>query len=291
MRRILVLVLSALLWSQCYPSHSTSSNVYNVALAESRLHAQKRDFVVFDATLYRHKPDLSRYGLRPISMVCMSMIWQPNKHGAPLPDRALVCRAALQAANATGIAVLDIEHWPLAGDPAVVGESIKKYETLIRWFKEAAPSVKVGYYGVAPIRNYWDSLLPNDSPKYSAWQESNDRVASIARLADVLFPSVYTFFDDEDGWLRYAVQQIQEARRYGGGKPVYIFLWQQYHASNKALAGTYLPRQYWRLQLETARKYADGAVIWGDYYDTWDETAPWWLETKSFLESVGASRR
>jgi hypothetical protein len=119
----------------------------------------------------------------------------------------------------------------------------------------------------------------------------NDREAPIARLEDILLPSVYTFYEDREGWVQYAIQQIQEARRYGGNKPVYVFLWQQYHASNQKLAGTYLPPEFWRLQLETARKYADGVVIWGEYDDTWNETAPWWLETKSFLERIGANRR
>jgi hypothetical protein len=160
---------------------------------------------------------------------------------------------------------------------------------LIQWFKEAAPSVKVGYYGVPPVRNYWDALQPIDSPKYIAWQKANDRVASIARFADILFPSVYTFYVDEDGWLKYAVKQIQEARRCGGGKPVYIFLWNQYHPSDKKLSGKYLPPGYWGMELETARKYADGLVIWGGWPDSWNEAAPWWLETKRFLQGINSN--
>jgi hypothetical protein len=77
----------------------------------------------------------------------------------------------------------------------------------------------------------------------------------------MLFPSVYTFYEDQEGWSKYAVQQIREARRIGGGSPVYIFLWEEYHPSVAKLAGTYLPPDYWRMELELARKYADGVVI------------------------------
>ena len=283
--RLLLFSIPCLLgWAQSpAPPNAKATSLSLVADHPATL---KPDFVVYDATSYRHKPDLARYGLKPVSLVCMSAIWPAGKHSDPLPDKTLVRSAALRVANSTGTAVLDIEHWPLTGDPAAVEESITKYETLIRWFKKDAPSVKVGYYGVAPMRNYWDAILPAGSPKYSAWQKANDGLASIARLADILFPSLYTFYGDQEGWSKYAVQQIREARRYGGEKPVYVFLWQQYHGSNKKLAGTYLAPDFWRLQLETALKYADGVVIWGEYDETWNEAAPWWIETKSFMRRI-----
>ena len=245
-----------------------------------------REFVFFDATSYKQKPDLAPYGLRPISMVFKFMMWPVGRDGDSLPDRDMVRQAALQVSKSTGVAVLDIEQWPLTGPPAVVAESIQKYETLIRWFKEAAPSVKVGYYGVVPVTNYWDAIEPTDSPGYTAWQKLNDRLIAVARIADIIFPSVYTYYEDQAGWLKYAVQQIKEARRYNEEKPVYVFLWAQYHPSEKKLAWTYLQPQYWRMELETARRYADGVVIWGGYTETWDETAPWWQETKSFLQAT-----
>jgi len=276
MRLNLVLISALFLGSTCLCPHSSA--------------APAQEFTVFDATTYRQKPDLTRYGLKPVFMIAPAMIWESGHHSDPLPNKNLVRRAAQRAAASGRIAVLDIEHWSLTGDPAQVQESIRKYETLIQWFKQAAPSVKVGYYGLTPMRNYWGALEPADAPKHVAWQKANDGLAPIARLEDILFPSMYTFYEDRDGWSKYAIQQIQEARRYAGGKPVYVFLWQQYHESNRKLAGTYLPPDFWRLQLETARKYADGVVIWGEYNDTWDEAAPWWLETKSFMDRVGASR-
>jgi hypothetical protein len=308
MQLILILLPSLLAWLQWYPPESAAASSHQPALAQNLIAgalpraasyalapqgavAPAHEFPIFDATLYKQKPDLTGYGVRPVSMVYEGTIWPSGRNDALLPDRDLVRYAAAQATKSSGIAVLDIERWPLTGDPAVVEDSIRKYQTVLQWFKEAAPSVKVGYYGTAPVRNYWDAIEPIKSSKYIAWQKTNDRVASIARSADIVFPSVYTFYEDRDGWSKYAVEQIREARRISGGKPIYIFLWQQYHTSNKKLSGTYLSPEYWRVELKTARKYADGVVIWGGYTETWDESAPWWVETKKFLQRLNPSER
>jgi hypothetical protein len=298
MRLILALFPTMLVWCQSSLPQSKAGGIRVGAFPEATIQhfapqrpaEPKRDFPVFDATIFKQKPDLTRDGLKPISMVFKQNLWPQGLDGALLPDRDLVRKAA-QASQSTGIAFLDIEHWPTTGAPAVVAENVRKYETLIQWFKEAAPSVKVGYYGVPPVRNYWDALQPANSPRYIGWQKVNGLLASIARFEDVLFPSVYTFYEDQNGWTKYAVEQIRESRRIGGGKPVYIFLWMQYHPSDPKLDGKYLPPDYWRTELETAWKYADGAVIWGGFPGTWDESAAWWQETKKFIQRVGSSGR
>ena len=125
---------------------------------------------------------------------------------------------------------------------------------------------------------------------YSTWQAENDRLAPLAKDVDAFFPSLYTFYADRNGWVRYATAQINEARRYGGGKPVFVFLAPQYHESNKILGGRFIEPKYWKLQLETASQQADGIVIWGGWKNgpaEWDEAAPWWKATKEFLREKG----
>jgi hypothetical protein len=78
-----------------------------------------------------------------------------------------------------------------------------------------------------------------DSPQFKAWQ-ANDAVAPIAAQADVLFPSIYTFYPDENGWQTYAIAQIKEARRIGPGKPVYVFLWPQFEDATQSHLRTIL---------------------------------------------------
>ena len=46
------------------------------------------------------------------------------------------------------------------------------------------------------------------------------------------------------------------------------------------------------MELDIARQYADGIVLWGgydlqnDHPRDWDETAPWWQVTKMFMSRV-----
>jgi hypothetical protein len=251
----------------------------------------KTRFPVFDATGFTQKPDLAQYGLKRIMVVYPNLMWEGNKvpDATSLPDKSRITAFAQLANQSTGILVIDIEHWPLTGDPATVAESVKKYQTVIDWFKAPAPGLRIGLYGVLPIRDYWRAIQERNLPGYAAWQKENDNLTSITPHVDILFPSIYTFYDDRNGWQIYARTQIQEARRIGKGKPVYVFLWPQYHMSNKKLGNTFLPGDYWRMELETARKYADGIVIWCcSTKEAWEDRAPWWVETQHFLKETGS---
>jgi Hyaluronidase len=249
------------------------------------------NFVVFDGTLYQAKPSLEQFGLKPITVLYQASMW-PAKSSDPqsVPDADVVRSLALKASQSTGIAVVDIEQWQLVGDPATAAQSLDKYQQTLQMFQQVAPSLQVGYYSVAPIRDYWSPIDGPQSPNYVAWQQQNDTVAPIAKQANALFPSAYTFYTDQAGWQTYAIAQIAEARRIGQGRPVYVFLWPQYDNGKGAQGGDYLADDYWKMELETARKYADGVVIWGGWKQTWDSNASWWLETQQFITETGASQ-
>lgn len=252
-----------------------------------------RAFSVYDSTLYANKPNLSGYGIQPIPIAYAGTFgsgWYNDP--ARLPDQQAVRDVARAMSATTKRVVLDIEHWPLTGSAADVSANIAKYKTVAQWFKEAAPGCEVGYYGAPPVRDYWRAIRGPADPGRMAWQAENDRLAPLAQSVDILFPSLYTFYSDQPGWVAYAKAQIAEARRYQPGKPVYVFLWPGYHDSNATLRGTYLPADYWRLELNTALQYADGVVLWGGWNngrEQWDEMAPWWQVTKEFMRSLGGT--
>ena len=250
-----------------------------------------KPFLVFDGTAYSSKPDLSAYGIRPITLAYAGKFgpdW--NKQADRLPDLPAVQAVAREAQQKGHVVVLDIEHWPLKGSPDAVRASLTKYMTVLDWFRKAAPGLSVGYYGAPPIRDYWRAITNTSSRERQSWMAENDQLRSLAGAVDVFFPSLYTFYPDQSGWKKYAIAQIEEARRYGGGKPIYVFLWPQYHDSNRMLGGNYLPTDYWLLELETAKEYADGIIIWGGWGSDnrpvkWDENAAWWKVTKEFMKS------
>ena len=265
------------------------------ALSEPVVHGQvlsnQKPFMVFDGTLYAGKPDLSVQGIRPISIAYTGQFGgQWYKNADNLPDKNLVQQVAREAQAKNFPTVIDIEHWPLDGDPNEVRASLSKYMTVLQWFKQAAPGLAVGYYGAPPLRDYWKSLKSPMSKEWASFAKENDQLRPLAGAVDILLPSLYTFYTDRGGWVRYAYAQIAEARRYSNGKPVYVFLWPQYHDSNPSLRGAFLPADFWRLQLQMAKQYADGIIIWGGWGPkgrmNWDENAAWWRVTKEFMKKL-----
>jgi hypothetical protein len=248
-------------------------------------------FVVFDATSYKAKPDLTEFGLTPITVAYPESIW-PGKSAdvQKIPAGAVVQKIAAGASQSTGIAVVDIEQWPLVGDPATVAQSIGKYQQTLQMFHQDAPSLQVGYYVTASIRNYGDVMAGPQSAKFLAWQQENDAVVPITQQADALFLSLHTFYTDQVGWQNYAIANIAEARRIAPGKPVYVFLGPQYDDGTGTQNGEYLPDAYWKMELETAKQYADGIVIRGGWTQTWDDNASWWLDTQQFMTEMGANQ-
>lgn len=169
------------------------------------------------------------------------------------------------------------------------------------------PDVKVGWYAMVPMRDYWTPYqylytletlatnpnqpwyqgnLPKFKANYEAWQACNAYLRPIADKVDYIFPSLYTFYEDRHGWEIYAKANMAEARKYG--KPVYPFIWMKYHDSSK-LAGQDVPADYWRMQLDIIKANADGIVIWGGWLEPWNENAGWWRVTQDFLHGVAST--
>lgn len=281
----------ALIRRQLYTTGMKRSLLFPLVLLCSSLTSfPQKAFPVFDAIgPIPNKPDLTVYGLKPITVVYPQFLWDhPNWNDkTTMPDKTKLVNYAQTAKQSTGIMVIDIEHWPLSGDPTAVAQSVKQLETVFQWAKTPEPGLKVGFYGAIPQREYWaPNLVMTNPEKMRAWQQTNTGLSSLGRIVDITFPSVYTFYDDKAGWRKYAIAQIQEARRVAPGKPVYVFLWPQFHPSNKAKGGQFLSADYWTLELQTAKQYADGAVIWCcTGHPSWDDNAPWWKATITFLKS------
>ena len=234
-------------------------------------------FTVFDSLIYTGKPDLSSTGLQRITVVYSKKeMFEGDKF-----DEAGWTAAVTPHASATSPVVLDIEEWKVSGIPkSQAGANIARYLRALELARTAAPNAKIGYYGLIPERNYW-APVKKDRNALRDWSETNRSLRPIAEKADFLFPSLYTFYDDPAGWETYAREMLQEARKFK--KPVYAFLWPEFHESNKELAGHPIPARFWAMQLDLCRRYADGIVIWGGFQKPWDENAPWWIETKKFM--------
>ncbi|MBI1367373.1 MAG: hypothetical protein GC162_01830 [Planctomycetes bacterium] len=243
-------------------------------------------FPVFDALHSRRDTPTDRpvdhYGMRPIAIFYRSALW-PAGSDPDQPNLPQVRRLVSRLKGST-LVCLDVEHWPLTGDREVVERSVDKLIAMADAAHEAAPTVTLGFYGVLPLRSYWGAVAPTESKQYQDWVAQCDAVRRLVDHVDVLFPSLYTFYDKPDAWETYARNTITVARRYN--KPVVVFLWPQYHESSD-LKNTYLDAAFWSRQLKVCHEAADGIVLWDrPGPGAWDENAPWWLVTRQFLEDL-----
>ncbi len=254
----------------------------------------QRSFLVFDATLYKNKPALSGYSLKPIKLLYESRLFPKGHQPQALPPEQAVRSIAKELRGTSEPVIVDIERWPLKGDATVVKESVGKLSSILSWIKAEAPDIHLGAYGTVPVRDYWRAVRGPGSKEYQAWQRDNDRLEELATWQDALYPSLYTFYPDRQGWVAYAIAQLAEAKRKSNGKPVYAFLWPQYHESNATLRLQPIEADYWELQLNTVRQHADGLIIWGGWGDhgpePWNEEAPWWQVTKRFMQTLSTGQ-
>ena len=250
-------------------------------------------FTVFDGTLYKDKPSLDAYRIRPITLLYESRLFVANQSPAAMPPETIVRSLAYELRSSLAPVVLDIERWPLKGDGLAAQSTVGKFVSVLSWVKGEAPSVPFGFYGTVPIPDYWRAIRDPASAEFQSWQQDNDQLEGVSDRVDALFPSIYTFYPDRQNWVIYAIAQIAEAKRKAKGKPVYAFLWPQYHESNRLLGLHPLDQDYWELQLNTVYQHADGVVIWGGWGtngpEPWNEEAPWWQTTKRFMSRINTS--
>ena len=281
---LLVLILSAAATAWMFLSRSP------LTIEPTASASVPQSFVVFDATLYKDKPSLESYHVRPITVLYEAQLFVANQLPAALPPETIVRSLAYELRSSPEPVVLDIERWPLKGDGLAVQSTVGKFLSVLSWMKGEAPGVAFGIYGTVPIPDYLRAIRDPASEEFQSWQRDNDRLEGVSDRVDALFPSIYTFYTDRQGWVTYAIAQIAEAKRKAKGKPVYAFLWPQYHESNRVLGLRPLDPDYWELQLNTVYQHADGVVIWGGWGDhgpeSWNEEAPWWQVTKRFLRRL-----
>ena len=242
----------------------------------------KRTFRIFDGLLYSPMPDLRPLGMPKLRDA--GSIWSANQPHTEV-DPAGVAAAVRAVKRLTNDYYFDLEEWTVSNAPMdVINSNIDKLAQVARIARQTAPDAKFGFYDQVPRGNYWPILL-NRTADLAQWHDINKRSAAVAANIDYCFPSLYTFYNDVAGWKTSAGSVLAEARQYG--KPVYPFLWPRFHNSNAALKMAYIPRDFWREELEFCRDHADGCVLWGGFKELWDENAPWWEETKAFATAMG----
>jgi hypothetical protein len=236
--------------------------------------------IVLDALNYANRPDL---GL-PRLYLTDREFWAgtyPN-YDTSRGDEQRTRELARRVSDSGQLLCLDIEHWPVdirTASDAEVERSIDKISEIIDWIRDERPGVRLGLYGVLPIRDYWS---PNLGGKWlPLWATANGRLRKardkrgrfiaegLADKVDCLFPGGYVFYDDLAGFEKYLRANAREGRRYG--KQLYLFYWLQFHNSNPTLGGQLVPPSFCEVMRRVAEEEADGCVLWSDEKTAWSD--------------------
>lgn len=245
-------------------------------------------FRLYNALGFKGQPDLGSYGLLPAKGE--GRFWAPGV-SRELVDEETVRQRMEATRGYDGVFYVDIEDWKVYDVPdATLQASLAKLGRVADIVRETAPTLQFGFYGIMPENVYWP-LVAGKPEQFQKWRECARRAEGLAAKVDFIMPSLYTFYDsphDRADWARWARMTLTEARRYG--KPVYPFLWPQFHESDPKVAGKPVPGDYWQMELETAHALADGIVLWGGWSNgrqtAWDEQTDWWQVTKRFVVSL-----
>jgi hypothetical protein len=257
-------------------------------------------FGLYDSLLFIGKPDLSHYGLKRSRTVYEAELWPPKR--SVTPNEAVV-RSKADAVLSEGVTaevpvILDVEQYSvdvrldpshINPDTSTVDANILKLKQVIGWFTDEAPTLKVGFYDIAPVEGFpITGHQPANDTELAIWKMANSYLIPFVTHVDALYPSLYTSYTDPAKWAADAQRYISEAKRIGPGKPVRPFIWPQYHdVMRRPLAGTYIDYDYWMLQLTTIRNAgASGIVLWGGYQTQWDDTQDWWHATLDFIATM-----
>ncbi len=166
-------------------------------------------FEIYDATLYKNKPMLNSFNINSIPIIYETHFFGNNKNIHAIPDNKHIEKIVSGLKNKDyKLIVLDIERWPVRGKIKVVNESLLKYKKVIKIIREAGIKKEVGYYGMLPIRDFWRSIKGEGSKDYLSWKNENDILRTLADDVDVFYPSLYTFYSNEEKWKIYASAQI-----------------------------------------------------------------------------------
>jgi hypothetical protein len=284
--KIAGLAIAALSAALSITSHANAADTQTAALTTT--------FQARDATRYPENPTLAPYGLKDITVVYENSLWPAGASHAE-PDLNYIANTYIPKIRNKGLdaIAIDIEAWLFK--PTLTVEqwnaNIEKFKKVISVFRREMPTTKLGLYLMMPERNW---LAPCGDPKKrlsrtTSWHQRNLRLQPLADAVDIIFPSLYTFYDDAASvacWPTYAKANIAEAKIFG--KPVWAFLWMKYHTDQTK----WVPAPFWRTQLETVYANADGFAIWSRAAagDAWSWTAPWWVETAKFLKEKGLAQ-
>jgi len=256
---------------------------------------QEKDFILFESTAYKDRSSFFEHGFIAIEELGYFHFWDKDDDLNALPDKRKYCSVLRNIKKREyEWVIIDVEHWVLNArleDQELVTDNLEKYVTIMNWAKECRPELKFGLYATVPIIDHHYVFEDESSAKFQYWKSQNLALKNLVDAVDALFPSLYAVYEETEKWDHLARKYISMARSLAGDKPVYPYIWPQYHPGSKK-KGQFVSGEFWLHQLEEVYELADGAVVWGGWNFgsksgpmDWDENEAWWEQTKDFVRA------
>lgn len=229
-------------------------------------------FKVYDAILYKNKPNLTDRGFNNINVIYEDGILSTNYKEENKRSRywrfidfPKLKKEAIKSNKQNIPVVLDIEHWKIE-DPLDKEYATKQYYEIISNYRKIDTRNLISVFHYSSI----------SQPLYN--------------ISNVIYPAYYTHSDNYQEWenmVRYSIRRMKKM----GNKPIIAFIWPQYNEvpDRHDLGFKFVDREFWRKQLELIYKLCDGVVIWTHYKDhlgnkiEFSENMPWYIETLNFM--------
>ena len=246
--------------------------------------AQPKSFNLYNQVRYNNSPKSLMPLLLPIKIASEKQLLNTDN----LPDQAAITSFA-GTCPAGELVTLDLETWNYYG--SALTSTVNNLINSINYFKNANTTSPVSFYAVPPKQAYeWSSIDPVNNPSgYSGWRYINDRLAPVAAKVDNFQPSFYTYDADTTSWRKMVDTTIAAIRRYSTTKPIYAYIWPQYHQGTDPLQLQFIDTAIWKYELRTLYDRANGVIIWTSNknpdgtFISWDPNMLWWQATKSFM--------
>lgn len=257
----------------------------------------KESFKVYDALLFKNKPDLYEIGLSKINMIYDDsiMIYENSNLNSAKVSNSKLDKIIKKLSPKYPICV-DVETWSF--EKEYFNESVKKYSMLLSIIKNKHNYAEIGYYGQFPYAdlNLYISDFNlygrrNNSNWIEEWLRINNNLQPIINKSNVAFPSCYTRTQNKEMWFAIFKKQIGYIKKISPKIKIYPFIWPQYYSPGSSFDQKYLDEEMWRFQLETIYQYCDGVVLWSPHIylkdrknNNWSPKESWWLATREFIK-------
>ncbi len=242
-----------------------------ISTAQKSLEAKIATLVYSDSNTPTINNYLTTNNVKKVSFVNDTQFLDP-KEKFKFSEKLLLEQLKLAYPNpdSQGVAYIDLEapYLTYLMDSNINSIEFKKSKKLfidvLLFVKKNRPNVRWGYY-YFPFTTFWD--------RTKDFYDKDNRVKEIIENSDVMFPSIYIFYNNVNFKLEnkaYLIENTEQVIRIGKkyNKLVYPMIMSRYHPSNSKIGNEMIEKDNLKFYINTILetrfegKALDGLMLW-----------------------------